>query len=325
MKTTMIPGFDKPLSSLCLGCAYLGSRENDELSMQIMDTYFENGGRFFNTAHEYGDNGSSEILLGRWARERGVRDQILVTSKGGEDDSAPDHDCRHMRYDEVLEDIDEGLMRTGFDYFDFYMLHMDDRRVPVDEILAAMEKAKADGKIRHYGCSNWDIDRMEAAAAYSKEHGLEGFMIDEIEFNMAKNNVANDEPDNPSRWMDRSYIEYHKKTNMAYAAYTPIVYGNLTKLLRDGDTRNWKKNTVFRFDNPYTRESARRIGIVAEQLGVSPTALQLAWVTSAPYGFPGFAIVGCSKVEQLTECLTASDIVIPEESIRWLSMEDYED
>lgn len=88
MKTIFLPGVERPVSQLCLGTAYLGHREDDETSFAIMDVYYEAGGHFLNTAHEYG-NGHSERVIGKWIRERGIRDEITLTSKCGEDHSKP--------------------------------------------------------------------------------------------------------------------------------------------------------------------------------------------------------------------------------------------
>ena len=46
MKTIQIPGVEFPVSKFCLGCAYLGSREPDELSFKMLDYYYEQGGVF---------------------------------------------------------------------------------------------------------------------------------------------------------------------------------------------------------------------------------------------------------------------------------------
>ena len=69
MNTIQIPGVSFPVSQICLGCAYFGSRESKEESYAIMDYYYSRGGRFFNTAHEYSD-GISERCLGDWVRDR---------------------------------------------------------------------------------------------------------------------------------------------------------------------------------------------------------------------------------------------------------------
>ena len=88
MKTIQLPNIERPVSQICLGTAYLGSREDEQTSFAIMDAYFEHGGRFFNTAHEYGE-GLSEKTVGKWIRQRGVRSQIMLTSKCGEDHKKP--------------------------------------------------------------------------------------------------------------------------------------------------------------------------------------------------------------------------------------------
>ena len=158
MKTIQIPGVEFPVSQFCLGCAYLGSRESEELSFALMDCYYEHGGRFLNTAHEYSE-GASERTVGKWMRERGVRTEMIVTTKGGEDRRVPG--IRALHREDLLEDIDESLMRTGFDYFDFYLLHVDDVRVPVEEVVSTMEEMRKAGKIRYYGCSNWTAARQK--------------------------------------------------------------------------------------------------------------------------------------------------------------------
>ncbi len=105
-----------------------------------------------NTAHEYSD-GASERIVGRWIRERGIRSEMIVTSKGGEDRRVPGSLAMHRA--DLLEDVDESLMRAGFDYFDFYLLHVDDVSVSVEEVVSTMEDIQKSGKIRYYGCSNW--------------------------------------------------------------------------------------------------------------------------------------------------------------------------
>ncbi|MCR5682310.1 MAG: aldo/keto reductase, partial [Clostridiales bacterium] len=95
MRTIRLKGVGFPVSAVCLGTAYLGSREDDETSFAILDTYYEAGGRFFNTAHEYGD-GNSERVIGKWLRARGIpREDIVLTSKCGEDGTRPDARAMH--------------------------------------------------------------------------------------------------------------------------------------------------------------------------------------------------------------------------------------
>ena len=65
--------------------------------------------------------GSAGDMAGKWVKERGVRSEMIVTSKGGEDHRVPGALAMHR--EDLLEDVDESLMRAGFDYFDFYLFH----------------------------------------------------------------------------------------------------------------------------------------------------------------------------------------------------------
>ena len=317
MKTILLPGIDRPVTEVCLGTAYLGYREDEKTSFAILDAFYDAGGRFLNTAHEYGD-GLSEITVGKWVRERGVRDEMRVTSKCGEDQTKPDSLAMHA--EELLEDIDESLARAGFDYFDFYLLHEDDERVPVGEIMDAMYEMKKTGKIRYYGCSNWSIDRQKAAAEWADAHRIPHFAADEIEMNLGTPNVKNAEYN--CKWLDADYAAYHRACGMPVGAYSPICNGILTKYLRDGDTRAWNAHQKRMYTNERTFAAARRVGKIAEETGFTPTQVQLAWVLAQPYGFPCFPIVGARTVDQLADSLGGVSLNLTPDMVRFLSNQE---
>jgi len=225
-----------------------------------------------------------------------------------------------MHHDQLLEDIDETLTRTGFDYMDFYLLHLDDESVPVAEIVESMAEIQKAGKIRHYGCSNWSIARQKEADAYALAHGLETFRIDEIEMNLTQRNVKND--DSNIKWLDADYIAYHNTSGRAIGAYSPIAVGLLTKLLRDGDTRAWNPYQIQKYDTPHNRELANRLKKLSEETGYTPTQLQLAWILNQPYDFPCFPIVGASKMYQLEDSLEAVNIELTPDMLSWLHGDD---
>ena len=314
MKTIRLPGISFPVSQFCLGCAYLGSREDEKTSFEILDTYYDAGGRFLNTAHEYG-YGKSETTIGKWIRERGIRDEVIVTSKIGEDHTKPKSCAMHA--EELFEDIDETLSRTGFDYLDFCMLHLDDPSVPVAEIMGAMNEIRLQGKIRYYGCSNWSIERQREAAAWADAHGCPHFALDEIEMSLSRLNYTNAE--RGIKWMDGDYIAYHRETGMPVAAYSPICNGLLTKYLRDGDVRAWSEWQIKSHLNDANLETARRLGKVAAETGCTPTQVQIAWQLAQPYGFVSFPIVGARTVAQLQDSLSGIDCTLTPEMIEYLT------
>lgn len=317
MKTIQIPGVEFPVSKFCLGCAYLGSREPDELSFKMLDYYYEQGGRFLNTAHEYSD-GASERIVGRWIRERGIRSEMIVTSKGGEDRRVPGSLAMHRA--DLLEDVDESLMRAGFDYFDFYLLHVDDVSVSVEEVVSTMEDIQKSGKIRYYGCSNWTVARQKEAAAFAKAHGMSGFRVDEVEMNLARINRSNETC--ISKWLDNEFIVHHKTSGMAVGAYSPVVSGALAKLAEDGNTERWSAGQKVWYDLPYNHKVACRLKKLSEETGYTMTQLQLAYVLAQPHGFSNFVISGSANMEQLIENMGAMQIDMTSEMIQYLQPKD---
>ena len=320
MKTVTIPGVSFPVSQICLGTAFFNNPKyvSKETSFELMDYYFRRGGRFFNTAHEYG-RGLSELGLGEWIRTRGVRKQIVVTSKGGEDTTRKPACAMHR--EELLEDIDESLERLGLEELDFYLLHQDDPTVSVEEIVGTMEEIKKAGKIRHYGCSNWSPERQREARAFAKKQGYQGFVMDEIEHSIARVNQVNEQRN--IKWLDDTFEELRKEDGMCVGAYSAVARGVFKKYLKNGNFEHsggytsddgWHRH----YTNPYNLEVAARLKKLSEETGHSVVALQLAWIADYPRNYPCFSIISASKVSQLEESLAANDITLTPDMISYL-------
>jgi Aldo/keto reductase family len=87
MKKVNVPKTDLHASTLVLGTDYFGSTVGREPSMQLMDRYLEAGGNVIDTAELYarwvpGGEHQSEKVIGEWLRDRGVRDQVILSTKG---------------------------------------------------------------------------------------------------------------------------------------------------------------------------------------------------------------------------------------------------
>ena len=132
MKTVQISGVPFAVPQICLGCAPYGTSIPKPAAHELMDYYYDKGGFFFNTAHEYGD-GLSERCVGEWVASRRIRDKVIITTKGGEDGNVPGSLTLHRA--DILQDMDESLSRLGMDYVDFFMLHVDDPAVEIGEIM----------------------------------------------------------------------------------------------------------------------------------------------------------------------------------------------
>ena len=142
---------------LGFGCMRLpvtdGSTENinDAAFCEMVDSYIEQGFKYFDTAYPY-HNGRSEEAVGRCLVQRYARDRFFLASK------MPVWLVKE--YADYGKYFEEQLKKCQVEYFDFYLLHaMNKDRVKEAENLGGfqfVQSMKAEGKIRHIGFSFHD-------------------------------------------------------------------------------------------------------------------------------------------------------------------------
>src|SRR5579859_5294366 len=105
-----------------------------KVAKAIFDRYLEAGGNFIDTADTY-QGGSSEEWVGRFVKERGERDRLVVATKFtfGSREGDPNGGGNGRKH--ILEACEASLRRLGMDYIDLYWMHFWDRLTPVEEVL----------------------------------------------------------------------------------------------------------------------------------------------------------------------------------------------
>ncbi|MBC8170086.1 MAG: aldo/keto reductase, partial [Anaerolineae bacterium] len=119
MQYGTVPGIDKPISRLVQGTLMVNSKEMDT-GFALLDDVLALGGNTFDTAHVYGA-GDNERTFGRWIRERGVREQIVLIGKGAHSSA----DRQRVTPFDITADLHDSLARFGTEYIDLYLLHRD--------------------------------------------------------------------------------------------------------------------------------------------------------------------------------------------------------
>ena len=133
-----IRGVNKPVSRILLGTAVspmLLGQDADEM----LDAAFESGINAFDTARNYG---GAERSLGRWLKARGVRKDAVILSKCGH----PDGNGSRVNERAIRDDLSRSLEELQTDDIDIYLLHRDDERVPVGEIVELFNQLKREGR-----------------------------------------------------------------------------------------------------------------------------------------------------------------------------------
>lgn len=126
---------------------------NREAELKALHAGVEAGATLIDTAEMYGD-GRSESLVGEAISSLPnnlSRDDLFLVSKALPQNAGRAH---------IFDSCDATLRRLRTDYLDLYLLHWRGP-VPLAETVDCMEELQAQGKIRAWGVSNFDIEDME--------------------------------------------------------------------------------------------------------------------------------------------------------------------
>ena len=300
-----LAGTDLQLSTFCCGLAELFVLPESE-SDALLDAFVEAGGNFFDSAHVYsfwlpGGNGLSEIRIGDYLRRRGLTDQVTVATKGGHP-SAPGYRTveNYLSPQRIGADIDDSLGRLQCSHVELYYLHRDDERVPVGEIMDALNIEIDGGRIRYLGASNWSTERIAAANEYARKNGKKGFVISQPRWSLARaQSGASDMVDADEQ------IGWYQENNFPMAVYSPTAHGFF-----DG-------NTVETYQSPQNIVRRERARELARKHNATPGQIALAYLTNQ--SFPVFPIIGTSKPTRLREALKVDELTLAADELEWLA------
>lgn len=170
---------------LVLGGNVFGWTIDRDRSFQILDAFFEAGGRMIDSAEGYSSwvpgnqGGESESIIGEWQESRGVRNEVLIGTKTGM--GGP---TGALKPENVAKALDASLGRLRTDYVDLYYAHRDDQTTPLDEVVAGYDAAVKAGKARELGASNYTAERLTAVIAEAKRQGATPFTVVQPEYNL---------------------------------------------------------------------------------------------------------------------------------------------
>lgn len=289
-------------SRLSLGTAPFGTTIPRETAFRILDAYIDAGGNLLDTAAVYGF-GVSEQTIGAWMTSRGIRDRVLISTKGAHP-SIPSWEKRITEAD-IRADMEASLRNLNTSCVDIYFLHRDDEALPVSEIMPVLDRLVREGKTRYIGASNWTVARINEANAFARAEGLTEFSVSQIMWNAACIN-RDGLYDQTLVAMDGTEYAGYAENRMPVMAYTSQAQG-LFSLIRKGGYDSLSDAMKATYLNGTTRRRAEIILSVAADTGISPTALSLAYLLY-DHRVEALPILGISKVERLTEAAEAMDL-----------------
>lgn len=286
------------VSPLCLGGNVFGWTADANTSFQILDAFVEAGGNFIDTADSYSSwvpghrGGESETVIGGWLARRRDHQGIVVATKVAKH---PTH--RGLRPSNLKICLDGSRRRLGLETLDLLFAHEDDPDVPVAEWVGAFDAMIAEGSVRHYGLSNFSAERVAEVLAVAEAEGLAKPVALQPQYNLVHRGEVE----------TAGLGELAEKHGLALVPYYGLAAGFLTGKYRDGDPIHGPRAArVKTYATPAGFAVVDEVVAIADELGVEPASVALAWVASRPAVLA--PIASASSPEQVPALMAASEV-----------------
>src|SRR5665213_834820 len=280
-----------------------------EQAIRCIHAALDHGITLFDTANQYGA-GSAERILGDALRTY-PRDRYLIATKlyfpvGDE----PDHGLSARQ---IQKQLDRSLQRLGVDYIDLYQCHRFDKDTPLDETLAALDRAVKSGKVRAIGFSEWTSEQIDLAAAICRANGLNAFCSSQPQYSMLW------------RKPEANVFATCARHGIGNLAFSPLAHGVLTGKYAPGqppplgtraasdDMNKFMESAGRHYRSDYLLEAVGKLKPIAADHGLTMPQLALAWVLRRPE--VSSAIIGASRPEQIADNVRAIGVRLSDDVI----------
>ena len=184
----------------------------------MLDQVLDEGINLIDTSNSYG-NTLSEEYIGRALENR--RESVVlatkVSTRMGEGPNQAGNSRKH-----IMDQVEKSLSRLRTDYIDLYQIHWWDPYTPVEETLRALDDLISQGKVRYFGCSNFDAWQVCESIWTSSSLGINSFVSVQPHYSMLERSV------------EKELIPFCEKYDLGILPYFPLANGFLTgKYKRD--------------------------------------------------------------------------------------------
>jgi len=289
------------LGTMSLGSsAWKGWVLDENAAVPILRRAMDLGVRFFDMADWY-SAGRNEEVVARNLLRMAPREDLVLATKVFYPMSADPND-RGLSRQHILNAIDASLKRMGTDYVDLYIVHAFDPDTPIAETMAALHDVVRAGKVRYLGASTmyaWQLAEMNAAA---RLNGWTEFVNMQCQLSLLY------------REEEREMMPYCAHAGIAVTTFSPLARGWLAGGAPTARTQfdpflDW-------FGDDIDREIAVRVTQLAQQRGVPPARVAMAWVA----GHRGVTVplIGADTPAQVDEAAAGAAVTLSDEERSYL-------
>ena len=293
------------IAPIVFGGNVFGWTADEKRSFELLDAFVDAGFNAIDTADVYSrwvpghEGGESETLIGRWLRANPARrQQVLIFTKVGSDMGDEHKGLGRLWIERAVED---SLRRLGTDVIDLYQSHRPDPETSYEETLAAYDRLRKAGKIRAFGCSNFDARQLAEAQDSARINDLPAYQTLQPEYNLADRASY----DGPLR-------DLAIQQGLGVITYYSLASGFLTgKYRTEADLgQSPRGGGVRKYLNPRGLRILGALDQVAQKHDTQPGVVALAWLigregVTAP-------IASATSVEQLKSFSAAAALQLSE-------------
>jgi aryl-alcohol dehydrogenase-like predicted oxidoreductase len=254
------------VSAISLGCMNISHAydvpPSEADAVRLLNHALDVSITLMDSAALYG-SGNNERLLAKAIGHR--RSEYLLSSKCVLD-LIDGNRVLDARPETIMGSLERSLQRLNTDYIDLYYMHRLDPKVPIEDSIGALVRAKEAGKIGAIGLSEM------SAATIRRAHAVHPITAVQSEY---------------SPWVrnpEVAVLETCKQLGIGFVAFSPVARGFLAGSVTKAEFAQGDIRTAMpRFQDPNFSENlklATRFNAVAAEAGIRPAQLSLAWVLS---------------------------------------------
>ena len=302
---------DLEIAPMVFGGNVFGWSADEARSFALLDAFVDAGFNLIDTADVYSawvpgnQGGESETIIGRWLRQSGKRQQVLIATKVAKWDRHPGLSPINIR-----AAVEASLQRLQTDHIDLYQAHEDDAGVPLHDTLGAFSRLIEEGKVRVIGASNYRADRLAEALKVSAEYRLPRYESLQPEYNLLDRQGYEAELEPLIRREDIGVISYYSLAS----GFLSGKYRSETDLAKSAA----RGEGVRKYLDPRGLQVLAALDQVASRHQASPAQVALAWLIARP-GLTA-PIASATSIDQLDDLLAATRLQLDDGDIEALDL-----
>ncbi len=282
---------EREVSQVALGCMRIADMPPKELDAYI-NTALDAGINYFDHADIYGGGRCEEVFGAALARDKSLRDRMIIQTKCGIGKGMYDFSKEH-----IIASVDGSLKRLGIDRIDVLLLHRPDLLMEPEEVAEAFSELKKSGKVGAFGVSNHSPYQIELLKKYTDCE----ILINQLQLSIAAAGMissgANVNVDNNDGYVRDGYVrDYCRLNGITIQPWSPLQHGFIAGAF---------------IDNEKFSELNATLDEVAKKYSITATGLAIAWLLRLPEKMQ--PIVGSTNLGRIKEIARAADVTISRE------------